>query len=120
MASWQTYNFPDAVCGDTYNTIAMQITCGIDIDNQEPVDLTGAKISMWFKNSMGRKKLEFSTETDGINITDAANGEFVFELGKIEIEPGIYNHDVEIEFADGTIKTYIKGTINILEDITNH
>jgi hypothetical protein len=112
MANWITYNFPSAVRGDNYGDIRFEIKT-----NNVAVNLTGAAIKMCL---FGSFKIDqtYSTANGGIVITDAVAGKFKIVFGKINIVPKCYKHDIEITFADGTVKTWIKGQIEVLNDIT--
>lgn len=112
MANWQTYDFPDAVKGDNYSDKLFEIKL-----NNVAANLTGASIKMRLFNSY-YNPVEFTTSNSKIVITDASAGKFKVVFGKITLEPAIYKHDIEITFADGAVKTWIKGTIKVLADIT--
>jgi len=114
MANWQTYNFPDAVRGDSYGDVAFEILL-----NEEPANLTDAVIRMWLVDKQNIVATSiYSTANDKIVITDAAAGKFKIVFGILTLAPGVYNHDIEIEFTDGTVKTWIKGTLTVLNDKT--
>ncbi len=112
MANWQTYNFPDAVAGDNYSDKLFEIKL-----NNVAADLTGAAIKMRLFNGY-YDPVELTTVNSKIVITDAVAGKFKVVFGKISMQPAIYKYDIEITFADGTVKTWIKGNLKILADIT--
>jgi len=114
MANWQTYNFPDAVLGDSYGDVQFEILL-----NTVAANLTGSEIRMWLVDSKGLvATTEYSTDNDKIVITDAVAGKFKIVFGILTLAPGVYNHDIEITFADGTIKTWVKGSLTVLNDKT--
>ena len=59
--------------------------------------------------------------TDGVGITveDALNGIFKIDAFIIDWTPDLYYYDVEITFLNGVVKTYIQGTLKVIQDITN-
>jgi hypothetical protein len=59
-----------------------------------------------------------SVANAGLTIIDAINGLFKINEQIINVDVYNYVYDIEIEFADGTIKTYIRGNFNILEEVT--
>ena len=54
----------------------------------------------------------------GITITDDVNGHFKINEQIIDICAYNYLYDIEIEFGDGTVKTYISGNFLIKNDVT--
>lgn len=105
-------NYKDHVRGDTINERKFTISQTIG-DNTSPVDLSGAVIRVDFVADSRIKK----TIGNGITVIDPPNGIFKIDNFKLDI-PGRWRYDVEIEFPDGLVKTWIKGFINIKDDIT--
>lgn len=101
--------------GDTYNGAVFTI----EHTSGYPVDLTGASILMQIKKSASDDEpvLEF-TETDGITITDAVNGQFQIDEVIIEILPKIYQYDIQITLSNGKVKTPIDGTFTVSSDVS--
>jgi hypothetical protein len=108
------YNFRDAKRGDTFNDVEFVLKL-----NHTPKDLTGCTIRMWFVDpKTNQKAQEFTTTNGGLVITDAVNGAFKTALGVLVLTPKKYSYDIEFDFIDGVIKTYISGEINIVNDWT--
>lgn len=107
-----TYNFKSSLRGDTIPAKIITATRTVDAVT-EPIDLTNYSIKMDIVLGNIRKSLIVG---DGITVTDAVNGEFrinSFSLPQV----GVWSYD--IQFSTGTdVETYIKGTINILQDVT--
>ena len=113
MAS--TLNFSH-VNGDTFDEVAFVVTI-----NGVKADFTDAIIRMQLRKKACDLKAALSLTSvanAGLTIVDAING--LFKINKQVINVDVYNYvyDIEIEFADGTIKTYIRGNFNILEEVT--
>ncbi|HRY32122.1 MAG TPA: hypothetical protein P5531_04050 [Bacteroidales bacterium] len=109
------FNFPNIYRGDTAPVITFEILDG----NDEPIDLTEVKIKMDCVLRNGSLKHSFS-EQSGIDINLPLEGKFDVSLGKITWVAGIYDYDMEFWFSGGTIiKTYVYGTITVLQDVTN-
>ena len=100
------------VKGDTSNLVRFTLS---------PVtDITGATIKTQFRKGgkTNQVTLEIST-TSGITVEDAVNGIFVWdEITELDWSVGTYNWDVEITFASGRIKTYVEGTMSVVQDTT--
>lgn len=109
------YDIPDTKKGDTF--IGVQFTLQV---NAVLVDLTGASIRMHLKvdKNEGTPATLMLQTGDGITITDAVNGEFQVDPQIIDCPANCYYYDIEIEFPDDTVKTYIEGEWTITQDIT--
>jgi len=110
------YNIPDQLRGDTWPGFSsIVITTG----NNTPVSLSGASIKMQFREDIDSPvALELSTENSGVVIVNPVIGEFKVPPTIIDIPFGEYNYDIQVTFADGTVKTYVTGSWNIIADIT--
>ncbi len=107
------YDFPDIVAGDTSETTEFVITV-----NAAPLILTGATIKMDFRDPSGKVVKYFTTENSTITIVDAINGRFRIEKYTCDIPAKTYDHDIEITLPSGVKKTYVKGQINVLDEVT--
>lgn len=113
MAS--TLNFSH-INSDTFDEVPIRIK--IDGVN---ADLTDAIIRMQLRKKACDLKSVLSLTSvanAGLTIIDAINGLFKINEQIINVDVYNYVYDIEIEFADGTIKTYIRGNFNILEEVT--
>lgn len=102
--------------GDTFEEVLFRLKInGVD------VNLTGATIKMQLKQNPTTSTAALtltSVGSAGITITSPTTGQFKINEQIINIEPYNYSYDLEIKFADNTVKTYISGTFNIIQDIT--
>jgi len=92
------YNYADHVLGDTVKVVAFDIN----------KSLVGATVVCIFMNNNERIVAD-------VTVTDAANG--LFEIG--EFTPtceGEYIYDIKFTFSDGVVRTYVKGTLNIISN----
>ena len=110
-----TANYKSANTGDSLPNREITITQTTDVGEETeqtlPVDLTGSTITVTFvKGSTSIIK----TVGDGLTLTDAVNGVFTIDTFKLN-EPGRWRYDAEIEFAGDIDKTYIKGSILIVD-----
>ena len=110
------YNFPDHVKNDTYSgnifTLKNQLS-------NEPLDLTGVVIKFQFKLTYdGAVAIEFSTTNGLIIVSTPLSGEFIIDASVITADAARYIYDAQFTYLDGTVKTYFKGTWNILQDVT--
>ena len=103
------YNFPDHTKGDTFK--GRDITLNFDI--------TGAVIRMHFK-SEGIDKVVFKWETtdNTFLVIDALTGKFRMESRILNFTPRRYIYDLEVTDSNGSVMTYLEGSIKITQDIT--
>lgn len=110
------YKIKDHHKGDTFEGVQFTL---LNSSDSSPVDLTGASIRIQFraraKNGSLKQEL---TSADGITITDAVNGVFKIDSFLIDWRPQIYYYDVQITFPTSLIKTYIQGTLKVIQDTT--
>jgi hypothetical protein len=101
--------------GDTFEQVAFELLL-----NEEPYSLEDAIIRMQLRKEYGGIPFLSLTSVDdaGITITNALDGRFEINKQIINIEPFNYLYDIEIEFGDGTVKTYISGNFLIKSDVT--
>jgi hypothetical protein len=101
--------------GDTFTEVPFQINV-----NSVPLDLTGAVIRMQLRTDYGGDiYLDLtSVDSNGITITNAANGEFKINQMIIELESFAYKYDIQITLANGEVKTWIEGIFNVSNDVT--
>lgn len=107
----------DQYKGDTYDGIQFTI---LNTEGNTPIDLTGVSIRSQFRfgSKTGGIQKEI-TNGNGITIDDAVNGVFSIDSFIIDWSPDIYYFDVQITFSNGIVRTYIQGTIKVIQDITN-
>lgn len=80
------------------------------------VSITGSSIRMQIKDNTDIL-LQTLTSSDGITITDGNEGEFEIDAFIPEYY-GILKYDIQIIFADSTVKTYLYGRWQVLNDVT--
>jgi hypothetical protein len=101
--------------GDTFEAVNFEVK-----KNNTAVNLTGAVIKMQLKKECGGVPiLSFTSVANaGLTITSAANGLFKINKQIINIPEYNYSYDIEITFADGTVKTWVEGNFVVKCDIT--
>lgn len=101
--------------GDTFDEVSFELLL-----NSNPYSLVDAVIRMQLRKEYGG--IVFLSLTSvanaGITITNAANGLFKINEQIIDICAFNYIYDIEIEFGDGTVRTYISGNFLIKNDVT--
>ena len=109
-----SYNFTH-IKGDTFDQVPFAI-----LKNNVALNLTGATIRMQLRSECGGLiALNLTSVANaGITITNAAGGLFKINKQVIDIASGLYEYDIQITFADGTVKTWLSGDFNIICDIT--
>jgi hypothetical protein len=109
-----SYNFTH-IKGDTFEAVNFAL-----LKNNVVINLTGAVIRMQLRSECGGLiALSLtSVASAGITITNAAGGLFKINKQIINIASGNYLYDLEIVFADTTVKTWLSGEFLIECDIT--
>ena len=103
---------PDVV--RTNEMPAIQFTVVID---GTVLDLTGATIKCVFKQTEASPSALSLAVGTGITLTNPTAG--IFTIDKQIISIPVYNYLYDIEITVGTaVKTYIKGTLNVLQNIS--
>ena len=101
--------------GDTFDEVSFELLL-----NSDPYSLEDAVIRMQLRKEYGG--IPFLSLTSvanaGITITDDVNGLFKINEQIIDICAFNYLYDIEIEFGDGSVKTYISGNFLIKSDVT--
>jgi len=104
-----------SIKGDTFEQVTFEL-----LINDEPYSLEDAIIRMQLRKEYGGiPALSLTSVANaGITITNAALGRFKINEQIIDICPFNYLYDIEIEFGDGSIKTYVSGNFLIKNDVT--
>jgi hypothetical protein len=111
-----TYQIPDAIQGDTFDGIEYDVTV-----NGTTIDLTSATIKMDLRTSpTGALVLSLDSDGNGLTIlTPPTDGKFTIDQQIVDVPARTYSYDIEIDFHDGRVKTYISGTWPITQDVTH-
>jgi len=116
MATIQQYNIPNHYKGDTFDGVQFTI---INNDNQLPIDLTNVSIDIKFrKGKETGMVIKSLSNAVGITIVDAINGVFKIDSFILDWNVDTYYYDVQFTFENGVIKTYIKGLLRVIQDVT--
>lgn len=83
-----------------------------------PINLGGATVRMQIRPNYGSNTLTLAfTEGDGITVSGTTNN--IIQIKKIiSIASGNYVYDLESQFSNGDVKTYIRGNFIVSEDAT--
>ena len=108
------YNLPDAYRGDSYGPLAFKFK-----DNEgEYIDFTGARIDLQVKNKKNGVVVLFWTTEDGSIEIDHPSIILNLVVGeRMKMPQGVYDYDLQI-IKDESTKTYIKGELSVIQDIT--
>ena len=113
-----TYNFKKHVSGDTFSERAFAVKRTV---NNQMISLEGASIKMQLKRSPEDESpfLELSTDNERIEILVPSEGLFrIKKIDSLDLKPFRYLYDIQITYSNGDVKTYIKGVLPVVEDIT--
>lgn len=101
--------------GDTWEGIAQ-----IEITINDLVPTVGIKSArLQFRDEAGNLGKELSTENGGIVIEDVPF--WILSIPEVDLglASGIWDYDLETTNLDDFIQTCMKGTINIIQEITH-
>lgn len=116
MSKPAVYKISDHYKGDTFDGVQFTI---LNSSDNSPIDITNSAMKIQFrKSSIIGDIVKEITNISGITFVDAINGVFKMDGFLINWDEGIYYYDVQITFVDETVRTYIKGTISIIQDTT--
>jgi len=103
--------------GDTYDGVQFTL---LNTEDNAPIDLTNVAIKIQFRydSKIGGIQKEI-TNGNGITVSNAINGVFSIDSFLIDWSPDIYYFDIQMTFPNGIVRTYIQGTIKVIQDITN-
>lgn len=109
----QTYTIPNHLHGDTFKGTSFQVNV-----NSAPKNLSGTQITIEFRlaKKTGNVKKSLSIG-QGITVTNAAGGVFQIDPFAVQMPVGIYYYDIQFNDA-GVISTYVEGTWEIVQDVT--
>tara|TARA_R110001632_G_scaffold985_1_gene3936 strand:+ start:272 stop:625 length:354 start_codon:yes stop_codon:yes gene_type:complete len=112
-----TYKINDQYKGDTFNGVTFTLKEGAD---KTPINLTGATILSQFRTKGVTGAIQQTLEIgSGITVTDATGGVFRIDSFVLDWNTGTFYYDIQITFTDGSVRTYVKGTLNVIQDVTN-
>lgn len=106
----KVYNFPPHKRGDTVPNKIFDIKI-----NGEPPLSNISKVELDLEKD-GKIWKRYNIENNSIVIN--SSGIFTILSHILDISPGVYNYDLQITFENGVVKTYLRGTWEIFEDIT--
>lgn len=108
-----TFNFGNWYRGDSLDSHQFTIK-----SNGSPINLTGVDIKCQFRLPFNGKTIKELTNGAGITVDTPSSGVIVFDEFLLIWYAGLYLYDVEFTYPSGNVKTYMKGTINIISDQT--
>lgn len=110
-----TYNFPPHRRGDAFEGASFAIS----VDGT-PLNLSGSNVLVQFRlKDYTVPSLVFSTDSGSISIQ--GENQNIISLAQrsgseMNLTPGDYYYDVDIQFTDNINKTYIEGYLPIVTD----
>ena len=118
MARIATVDFAQEIDGDTFGTKAFNF---FNSDGVTPLDLDDATVKVQIRKGSPQGKL-VQTAVSGDGVTWINQTEGTFQLGGFIVDwggAGDYYYDVQMTYAtSGIIRTYVKGVIEVINDVT--
>lgn len=108
-----SYNFQDVIKGDSFKGAKFTFT----YDSGAAIDLSSAIVRMQFRyRRLTGMPVKTITSEDGLTVVDNS-----VEIPNfiVDFQVGVYFYDIEIEFAEDDISTWVYGTLKVLQDVTN-
>ena len=117
LKTYGVYDYWDYIKGSSTESIIFTLTD----QNDNPINLTDINAFVQFRksNETGALVKDFSVG-NGITLVDASNGVIQIDSFIIDFEVGIYFYDLKIEFNSNKIKTYIKGSLKVLQNVNKN
>jgi len=106
------YNF-SVQRGDTAEALQFRF-----LVNGVPLNLTSASVLCQFRKTVNAVPALALTQLAGITINAPTDGQLRINSQIFSIPTGAYLYDIEITLADTSVKTYVGGTLNVLETIS--
>lgn len=110
------YNLPSGYRGDTYGPIVFKFTNS----SGNPVNLEGfSAVSEWRNKRTNEVGLTWSTDDNTMTISGnqlTMNSRCSEDM---EIGAGVYVYDIQFYSGECLAKTYIRGEVPIIQDITD-
>ena len=115
MADIAVWDIPRVLrAGDTYDGFALALA-----DENGAIPLEGAAVRMQWRAFRKRGALALDLQLGaGIEVSDALGGEIFVGPITVPAAPGQYFYDIEFTFADGTVRTWLEGTADVGEQVT--
>jgi hypothetical protein len=110
------YDFPTMKKNDTFPGI--QFTINV---NGLPIDLTNAIVRMDIRETPTGNMVERFTSVGNAGITISAtptDGIFIFNEQIISVPAFNYVYDIEIDFQNNLVETYLWGNFPVSQDVT--
>lgn len=108
------FNYGNQYKGDTLESVAFTITY---TGTTTPVDLTGTTVKCQFRKPFNGAIVADLSLGNGLTMDDPDLGIIVIDdILELDWDVDNYRYDIEFTYPTGRIKTYIKGTINIVSD----
>lgn len=99
-----------AIQNDTWGGASFETTV-----NGVAINLVGAAITWTIKNPDTGAVVLTKTESSGITVNTV--NKFTIDPFIVTIAAGKYDHDIQVVFASGVVKTYVKGKFCVEDDV---
>lgn len=99
---------------DSTNNIQFQL-----VDPDQSGGLVNGSILMQIRDcTTGAVLKELSSANGGIEVVNEVDGLFSVKPYVCDLSPKKYSYDIQITYADGSVKTRFKGIYEVLKDIS--
>lgn len=110
------YNMQGIARGDGWRGLPSIV---IRVNGNPPgVALASARLQFRSAPSAEEVGATLSTAAGSITITSAANWELAIPAQALPLGARVWHYDLETTDVEGTVRTYLKGTLKIEQDVT--
>jgi|TARA_R110000822_G_scaffold152112_8_gene291343 hypothetical protein len=107
------YNYPPHYRGDTLDSFTINLST-----DGTPTNLEGVTLRAQYRKPFNGATVREISIGAGITVSSPASGTVIIDKFVCNFDPGSYVWDLEFTLTNGDIKTYLRGTINIINDRT--
>jgi hypothetical protein len=105
---------------DTFEEVEFTVKRSTDGNvTRNPIDITGATLLLEVKKKKSTPSvLSMTIANDKLEIVDGPGGVLIIKEQIIDIPGDIYYFDLQISFTDNRKKTWIRGYLTVIEDVS--
>lgn len=108
------FNLPDLYRGDSYGPLTFKFK-----DSEgDYIDFSGARVDVQVRNKKCITAISWSTENSTIYVDNQMIILNMVDSSLTRLPPDIYNYDLQI-IQNTIVKTYLKGKLNVIKDVTD-
>lgn len=109
------YNIPNQLKGDRFDGLIFTLQDAL----AAPIDLTGATVKIEFRRGSKTGNLQKRLSIgSGVTMATPTLGKIQLDPFIVDFQPSIYYYDVQLTFSATDVRTYIEGSMQVIQDVT--